>query len=488
MNKFKEGSNWKCYAYASRFVFEEEGKMRSGIEFEVIHLEKISAFLKRDKELALNSQNESYISLLNHYLEYGMDNDEFYQKKLSYLGNSEDIYYLTIWFDVEAEAEEIVLTDWYYFEEKGYFEYFIIPFMEDEAVMSGSCSIYSIKEDEKDILNKLMETHSLEGKTIKAKKSLNEELIQQIDRNTNFYGARVYYVGAALCMGIYSAWYSSLGFWVPKQTEIYFDFGYRSGSSSRNIYVRGNSSKAIGNLSIILKDLIDVAEKVIILSHWHSDHICLIRQIINDSNYNPFWAKSTWYAPQTSSPISNIVAYNLNLYGGTLKIQNNVFPANNRVYKINNNANIIYGKIDAFDPITASGKHPHHHGLYAKVKFIDLLNRENQKMLLVGDCTYSGIADIHKKDCSYLQACHHGGNYSLSPCNQNIAVNILDIPRPKADNNYKYVIYSANGVSHGHPNTNIVSRHNTAGWIRAFRTDWAINGRLWVTYYNIRDI
>lgn len=106
-------------------------------------------------------------------------------------------------------------------------------------------------------------------------------------------------------------------------------------------------------------------------------------------------------------------------------------------------------------------------------------------MLLAGDCTYSGIPDGQKNGCSYLQACHHGGEYALLPSTGNPTVNI---PIPKADDNYRKVIYSANGITHGHPNQAIVDQHAAKGWTNPWRTDYAANGRLWVIFYSISDI
>ncbi|GAU76013.1 hypothetical protein F3D3_0609 [Fusibacter sp. 3D3] len=464
--------------------------MRSGIEFEVIQSSKVAAFLKRDKAMALDSQDESYIDLLNHYLEHGADHEMFYQKKLAYFGNEETIYYLTIWFDVPAEAEQIVITDWYLLVEGGNYDYQLVPFMGDEPIAYGKCSIYLANQQDRETLNKLMSIRSLEGKNVNANRALNGEWIQAIDQNTLFWGATVYYVGAALCVGLLSAAYSvALGCLVPHQTEAYFDFGYKSGNNSGNAYVRANSNKAVANLAIISQDLINTPAKTVILSHWHNDHICLVRQINGNHNYDAFWAQSTWLVPQTAAPVANIVAHNLNLYGGTMTVLPNVYPANNQVYNVYNNPNLILGKIDAFDPALLAGRHPHHHGIYARINLINSLNvLQYQQMLLVGDCTYSGIPNVQKNDCAYLQVCHHGGDYALPPCAQNPVVNSLYIPTPKNDPNYRYAFYSANGVTHGHPNANIMGRHNAMGWTAPWRTDRALTGRLVVTYNHIYDV
>ncbi len=487
MADFMKESEGVCYGYASRVVYEEKGKMRSGVEFEVIQSQKIAAFLKRDRALAQKYQDKTFVDLLEHYLEYGPDNEAFYHKKLAYFGNSTTVFYFTIWFNAPAEAEQIVLTKWYLIEDEGRFGYQVVPFMSDEIVKAGTCNIYNTQQPDQDTLNALLRVKSLEGNSEKRKKDINGEFVQAIKNNTKFYGVNFYYVGAALCAGIHSSkYYSGLGVWLANRTEIYFDLGYRSGASSGNAYVQGNSNKAIANLAIIMQDLIKEPEKIVFISHWHSDHISLVSQIDGDVNFNPFWAHSTWYVPETSAPVANIVANNLQQNGGTMVTLNNVFPADNTIKRINNNPNLLYGKIDAFDAAEDSGKHPHHHGIYAKVKLIDLEAKEDEEILLVGDCTYSGIPDERKNDCAFLQACHHGGDYSLPPCSQSTAVNRYYIPTPLANDKYKYVIYSANGVTHGHPNPEVVGLHTWRGWTKGLRTDLAASGALWATYYDVR--
>ncbi len=481
----KESEGW-CYAYASRLVYEDEGEMRSGVEFEVIQSQKLSAFLKRDRALTPQNQDSAFAGLLEHYLEYGADNDIFYHKKLAYLGNSETVFYLTVWFKAPAEAVQIVLTNWYIIEDEGEFGYQVIPFMSDEIIKVGTCKVKSMKQPDQDTLNTLLSIKSLEGKTENRKKDLNGNFVQAVNNNTKFFGVNFYYVGAALCAGIYSSRYSPLGLWLPNKTEIYFDFGYKSGATSSDASVVVNSNKAIANLAIIRQDLVNEPEKIVFISHWHSDHISLVSQIDGDPSFNRFWEHSTWYVPETSAPVANIVANNLRQNHGTMITLKNVFPADNTVKRINNNPNLLYGKIDAFNAAEESGKHPHHHGIYAKVKLIDFEAKEDEEILLVGDCTYSGIPDVRKNDCAFLQACHHGGEYSLPPCNQSRAVNQYYIPTPLANDDYRYVIYSANGHTHGHPNPEIVDLHTWRGWAKDLRTYQPANGQLWATYYGVK--
>lgn len=80
---------------------------------------------------------------------------------------------------------------------------------------------------------------------------------------------------------------------------------------------------------------------------------------------------------------------------------------------------------------------------------------------LAGDCTYAGV-DINDRFnlYAYIQACHHGGNYALRPAQRNIN----DIPLPDPAQN-PTAVYSANGVTYGHPNQRFVNDHNAIGYV-----------------------
>ena len=195
-----------------------------------------------------------------------------------------------------------------------------------------------------------------------------------------------------------------------------------------------------------------------ILSHWHSDHISLITQIKENKYGKAFLEKSYWIVPQTASPYGcRLCSMMKNCY-----VMNHSYPNGERIEM----KNIFVGKIDAFPPglIGEEAKdsdHPHHHGLYAMVRFSN-----GERCLLAGDCTYSGISERHRKgrDLFYLQASHHGGNYALKPAKPND----LDIPEP--GNREGQVVYSANGVTYGHPKAEVVKTHQKRGWNKSFVT------------------
>ncbi len=482
MDYFNDQTDWSCHAFASRHVVEEDGKMRSGIEFEVYHTSKVMAFLKKDNSFPLNSTKEKHLSLLNHYIEHGAENEAFQKEKLDYFGDESDIYYFTVWFNEPAETDQINITEWYLLKRGDRFDCEIVPFLDDESITKTQCTIHLIEEDDKSALKKLMNIESINSKTLAL-----------INDTSKFFGALLYYVGAGLCVGVYTARYSQLGAWLPERPMIYFDFGYKSGSSSVESKVRANAPKAISNLEKIKRELIESPRKTIFISHFHSDHISMYKKVRTDE-FEEFWKQSTWYVPKYYSPSSIALCNRIEKNGGVLVVKENVFPAKNQLTKLNGNKDFQYGKTDCYEFVLnpngtskdIAENHPHHHGIYAKVNLIDLSNRESQQLLLVGDTTYYGIPDIAKNNCSFLQACHHGGNYALPPYSQNLDVNKVSIPVPKADDSYGYALYSANGVTHGHPNGDVVRRHVEKGWKKSLATYLSTDGQLWVTFFDVK--
>lgn len=468
-------SNWSYHAYASRHVFEEKGKMRSGVEFEVYKSTKVMPFLTKDRSLLQSGDNEDHINLLDHYLNYGSESDEFKSSKLGYFGNPNDMYYLTVWFNEPSEASSIDDTSWYIIEDGNFFDFEVAPLINTEDIYKGRCSIRVIPKEHEEALNDIMMLHSVNS-------SVESDQLGEVRHNNFFWGANIYYVGAALCVGIISAAPSVFG-WVEGGIEAFYDFGYKSGVHSANAFVSGNAPKAQVNLQRIQNELIFRPNKNIIISHWHSDHVSIVWQIVGNAAYNGFWANSAWVVPQSGSISSTVVNNLVHANGGSFTVLPNVFPANNAPVMLNGNGNFLYGKTDAFNTNTPAGRHPHHHGIYSKVSFIDQTGNYLSHLMLTGDVTYYGIPCIVKNGCQYLQACHHGGNYAYSPCNQDPNVNIGSIPVPHVQPGYMKAFYSANGVTHGHPNPGIVDLHVHVGWGTYYYT--YNNNTLCITYDNV---
>ncbi|WP_020613362.1 hypothetical protein [Sediminispirochaeta bajacaliforniensis] len=488
MNNSKNDQYWSCTAYASRYVYEDEGKMRSGIEFEAIKAEKVSAFLRRDREALKHTDDENFAFLLDHYLEHGTEGELFYEKKLEHFGDGEAIYYITVWFDVPAEAKQFELNSWYRIEKGISFACVLEPFIPVDVPEPSTCMISKIDQEDSRTLEKLFAIKNSEG--IDSSADSDGGMLKTISAEARFWGAAFYYVGAALCVGLHSARLSKgLDIWVPNCIEGYFDFGFNDVERG-NAHVRANFPYAAANLENIKEELRQRPAKVIIISHWHADHISIARHLFLPE-YNPFWQWSRWYVPEESSPVPILIARKIRGSGACMTVLKNVFPADNTVYQIDKNPYLAYGKIDAFNPVnergrpSKDGQHAHHHGIYAKIQLVDISGNFFRSLLLAGDCTYSGIP-IAQKKVHYLQACHHGGEYALPPSTGDRKQH-LPVP---ADKNGT-VIYSANGSRHGHPNPAIMQEHAEKGWIAEYRTDYSVidngdrshtEGRWSVTY------
>lgn len=470
MSAAKNVLNGRYVAYASRVVEDEGGILGSGVEFEMMASERVSAFLTRDRNALESSQNEEYRWLLRHYLEHGTESTEFYLKKLAYFGDAQEIYYLTVWFD-DSEIKQIKLTSWYNITITGsegydcYVESFV--YVDGNRTIT-KCYVEESPQKENLTLETLFRLRSIDEDNHPSA----DEQLKQINNKTLFYGVNIYYVGAALCVGFYSAVDNVLGLYGPQRNEGYFDFGFSSGRECHDTFIQDKAIIADLNLETIKADLISQPEKTIIISHWHKDHISIVGHILS-AEYDAFWAKSCWYAPVTTSMVANIVAMKLR-ESNRIKVLPNSKPANNYVYTINGNPNLTYGKIDAFP----DNPHPHHHGIYACIRFVDQAGYVGETILLTGDCTYSGIPTSQKVSIAYLQASHHGGNYALSPSEGDRTVHI---PVPSNDPKYcRSVIYSANGATHGHPKGNFVMEHYDAGWTIRYFTHFAASGKIWV--------
>lgn len=456
MNGLRNGDGVIFKAYASRYILEESGKMRTGIEFHAIPKSTVDAFLEKES-----------ISLVQHI----EDSVEFHHRKLEALGDGEQVYIIQVWFDCKPEALEIDLTEYYTIEKGDVYDCTIALFLNEENELKEKCVIKVCKDDERELLKALTSIRSHEGNQLEEENNVNA-----IGQYTLFFGTNFFYVGAALCAGIYSASKYILDIYLADKLVAFFDFGYRSVTSSRSVYVNNNTYKAQANLQIIQNEIQTNPDKTVIISHWHSDHINLVGKV-PPATYQNFWAQSTWYTPQSSSPVALYVNRTLVHYGGRLTMINNQYPASNRVYRINNNQNLTFGKADAFPLTTRAGKHPHHHGLYAKVKLADFDGRNLVSVLLAGDTTYSGIPPAFRNNNEYLQACHHCGNYAYPPSPRD---DRASIPTPKIDSTYQKVVYSANGYTHRHPNAVIARQHFDRNWTTCYRTDTAGTGRVWV--------
>jgi hypothetical protein len=124
---------------------------------------------------------------------------------------------------------------------------------------------------------------------------------------------------------------------------------------------------------------------------------------------------------------------------------------------------------------SSGADHPHHNGLALCIRFEDATT-----LLYPGDCTYEYISNVFTSQgwnwgFDYLAACHHGGNYHLSPARQDG----FFIPMAQGAHNPNLFV-SANGKTYGHPNQQVLDDHGLMGWNNVLKlhecVDPLING------------
>ncbi len=422
-------------ANAIREVTEESYPLRNGMRYELIPKEVLESFLTLDRNAFHRISDVSFQNAFTAFLEEGVESENFQQNKLPYLGTVEPCL-LDIYFDQWDEFAENDQLGWYEVEIKANGRYYCIA----ETVLGENpsfyrCDIKMLPEEEQQLLKKMYQLVSSREKP--GKTSCNA-----IWQNTVINALALYYVGAALCVAIIDG---------ANQVVGYFDMGLCSGTNSSYAFVRNNSWLAQINEITILNQLQQNPNQTVIISHWHEDHFNLLYSIRNNQQYQPFWQQSSFYVPDTNLQMAINVNQSVLAAGGTFVVMPNIVAPALFQFQINNNPNILCCKMDAF-----RDAHPHHHGIYTMVKLVS-----GRLAFLAGDCTYAGV-DINDRFnlYAYIQACHHGGNYALRPAQRNIN----DIPLPDPAQN-PTAVYSANGVTYGHPNQRFVNDHNAIGYV-----------------------
>lgn len=259
------------------------------------------------------------------------------------------------------------------------------------------------------------------------------------------------YVGAALCVGILDQ---------HGNLAAIFDLGTRV---SNNPALAAQHPAAANSRAVIMAALNAIApnnRQTIFISHWHTDHCNALGGLAHQGGFGNanFNQNSEWYVPASGS-----ISYTT--------VQNAIPAASFHVFAqgviqptaaVNGNVNISVGKISL-----QNNAHPHHQGLYVKLQLTS-----GTDVFLAGDTTYEGIPAATRTNggagYDVLQACHHGGAYYLPPANQNAAVAQGNIPTAA---NGATVVYSADGIYHGHPNAVYMGHHQNQGYAAAVRLD-----------------
>lgn len=416
-----------------REVTEESYPLRNGVRYELIPKEVLDPFLTSDKNALHQISDASFRKAFTAFLEEGAESENFQQNKLPYLGEVE-LCLLDIYFDQLDEFAENSQMGWYEVEitEDGHYSCIASSILGDEAA-SYRCNIRMLPTEAQQMLKKIYQLVSSKGEP---------EIFpcNAIQQNTVIQSLVLYYVGAALCVEIHDT----------NQAVGFFDMGLYTGANSTNAFVRQNSLLAMINETLILSQLQNQPSQTVILSHWHDDHYNLLYSIRNNPLYHPFLQQSSFYVPQCGLQAAINLNQSVLNAGGAFHVQNNAAAPNINAFTINNNPHFLCRKIDAF-----ANPYPHHHGIYAVVTLAS-----GRLAFLAGDCTYAGIdANDRVQQYAYIQACHHGGNYAVSPAQRNIN----DIPWPNPGQN-PTAVYSANGYTYGHPNPMFVNDHTAAGY------------------------
>jgi len=297
-----------------------------------------------------------------------------------------------------------------------------------ENVVSGSCVVDSIEPSASQNIESVFQLFGQRG----TNSNLNIG-------STTCVKVRIYYVGAALCIGIIDD---------SGNVVAYFDFGCISGNTSKNQIVLDMAPVADANQTNIISDITNNPNKKIILSHWHKDHINLAFRYKPTNLQYPFWGKVEWHVPDTRCPSASWL-------NRTVIPPQSFFVYNSAMKPSFNKGLVEIGKIRPNRP----HPHPHHNGMFAVIKLKD--NGEKWA-LLSGDCTYEFLFNsVCQKKFRYLQASHHGGNFAYLPAQRTNLSKYIPCP----DAVYNRIAYSADSVTHGHPDSTYTLPHEQCGWI-----------------------
>lgn len=443
---------YEYYGCLSRRIKEDAGKLRMGLEFEVVEAEKLNFFLgkegirKEDKERIISEKQEEVFGL---FQEYGIAHEEFRKVKAGYLGDA-GFRILAVYFE-NLEYVRYQYENWY-----------LIRLSENKRELSGNthdCSIYDwgggddveinaycilgmLPQEQGRILKGLYHPYILEMTNLQTNGNFSA-----IAAGTVFEGIRFYYVGAALCAALFDDRLTLTAF---------FDLGTRVATAPRlqSQYAAADSART--EILTSLGNVNPAAPITIFISHWHDDHCnALGRYEKLYGNLNNLANNTEWYVPASGLPVFTTV-------------QNAVSAASFHVYPmyaaqapvyVGGNPNIEVGKINL-----QNHPHAHHQGLYVKVTL-----RSGKSVLLVGDTTYEGIPQGIRTNggAGYhcLQVCHHGGDYYLPPADQNLANATGYIPQAVTGAN---AVYSADGYRHGHPSAFFISDYHRKGYQAAY--------------------
>jgi len=437
------------YAMMSRLTQETDGKMRTGIEFEVVALKKLDFFLGKETASSIDTY-EKHGDILRAYRDYGVMDERFRRRKVNYLGET-GFAYVTVYFD-DLKYTRYQYENWYLLslsDKEGELSGIVYGAAWNEwgdtgdPVINYYAKLESMPTSQARLLRQLYYPYI--PKESRAENGTASNTVNMIQHNTLISQIRFLYVGAALNVALYDH---------NKKEIAFFDLGTMV---SQNPCIAAQQPMAALSRETLIEELQNISATnpmTIFISHWHRDHCNALGAFTDENDQftgTEISNHTEWFVPEdTRIPFqimqNAIPAQNFHVYSRRQEYQ----PLN-----VNGNGNIQVGKINLQNNL-----HPHHQGLYVQLLTEDC----DGYILLVGDTTYEGLPNtIIGRKYDVLQVCHHGGDYHLPPAKQNRAEAQRYIPR--ALDNMGSAVYSADGIYHGHPNLSTIVDHRNAGYV-----------------------
>lgn len=467
------------YAHTLQFIERNSYDKRCAVMFEAIMKDQIEMFISGKLPTKLPpvaEQCECFAPLWRTFEKDGIEGTEFMSEKGGYLlkvPNAE----LDLLLQSFADAKEIenARNDWWEITVcaplKGTEEdkedtciLCVTGFLAAEGEMPFTIKPVSY-ETEKALYS--LYTPYWDDTAERICKSNNDaQSVGAINQNTVFGSVRVMCVGAALCSRLSDAAGNVVG---------YFDLGRESSLSTKRLR-KGAPASFIVQLAhmqsayqVIEQDLLNTQGLTIIISHWHTDHIMILNDMLNHPSSTDFWQQVSIFCPETTNSRSWAVTYYTRVCAAISDAGNtNFFPypyANADVsWRITSlPSNLTIYKCDRDDTNIRNPNH-HNHGIYAVITL-----KSGSVVFLAGDCAYDTIAvndpshtiiDNSGVGYNVLVASHHGGRYS----NATAPIKKLYIPLPRIGV-FGTVVYSANGVAYKHPTQCSITDHRSRGWV-----------------------
>lgn len=472
------------YAHTLQFIDRSSYDKRCAVMFEAIMKDQIEMFVSGKlppKLPPIAEQSVCFASLWSVFEQNGIDGAKFISEKGTYLvevPNAElDLLLLSF-----ADAKEIenARNDWWEItvcapqnapkEEKvDACILCVTGFRAAEGELPFT--IKPVSKEKERVLYALYTPYPDDTTENMGKADNDVESVGAITQHTVFGEVDIMCVGAALCCCLTDLARNAVG---------YFDLGAESVYSSRMLHSSNPANFAARQTQMqnacqaIENDLVNIPGLTIIISHWHTDHVQTLNDMVNNPQSANFWANAIIYAPGIILKSGWAVTHFTRVQAAMRNARNLRFFQ--RAY-VNTDTNVraaflfanpmVY-KCDRNDTHLRNPNH-HDHGIYAVLTLTS-----GSTVFLAGDCAYDTVAMsnpahviIDNGGAGYdaLVVSHHGGKYSHT----NAANRAQYIPLPSGHVN-SVAVYSANGVAYGHPKPGNIADYTArgVGWLGLF--------------------